>query len=191
MRNYFAGMFQSICQRGWFETFRTGHLTVVAPALMLPALLPLAIVLLPEISSSHGREADPCARSTATSLDCVAASTATSEYAKPVVTLPQTEWRPVSEPGLSLSLPTPLVEQHQGEPRIEHTAMYAEQRHKTRAAGVPLLPDVLKPQRLHPKPARPIIAARGTPGVQKQYAPTKPTDRGESRHTVGIVSGSP
>jgi uncharacterized protein len=174
-----------------FETFRTGHVTVVAPALVLPALLLLALVLLPEISSSRGLEADPCDRSTVTSLGCVAASAAASEYAKPVVMLPPTESRPVSDPGLSLSLPAPLVEQHQAEPRIRHTAMYAEQRYKTRAAGFPLLPDVLKPQRPHPRPARPIIAAHGTPGAQKEYAPTKPTDGGESQHTVGIVTGSP
>jgi hypothetical protein len=49
-------MFRAICQRGWFEAFRTGHVTVVVPALMLLALLPLlALVLLPEISSSRGR----------------------------------------------------------------------------------------------------------------------------------------
>jgi uncharacterized protein len=186
MRSHFRGMFRAICQRGWFETFRTGHVTVVVPALMLLALLPLlALVLLPEISSSRGLEAGPCARSTATSLDCVATSAATSEYAKPVVTLPQTV------PRQSLSLPAPLVEQHQGEPRSKHTAMYAEQRHKTHAAGFPLLPDVLKPQRLHPRPARRIIAAHGTPGVQKEYTPTKPTDGRESRRTVGIVAGSP
>jgi len=158
---------------------------------MLPALLPLALVLLPEISSSRGLEAGPCARSTVTSLDCVATSAAASEYAKPVVTLQRTVSRPVSDPRQSLSLPARLVEQYQGEPRSKHTAMYAEQRHKIHAAGMPLLPDVLKPQRLHPRPARPVIAAHGTPGVQKEYAPTKPKNGGESRHTVGIVTGIP
>ena len=82
MRSYFQRMFRSVCQRGAFETFRTGHVTVVAPALMLLALLPLAFVLLPEISSSRGLEADPCARSVVTSLDCVTVSAAASEYAK-------------------------------------------------------------------------------------------------------------
>ena len=62
MRRYFRGMFRAICERGWFETFRTGHVAVVVPALMLPALLPLALVLLPETSSSRGLEAGPCAR---------------------------------------------------------------------------------------------------------------------------------
>jgi hypothetical protein len=69
--------------------------------------------------------------------------------------------------------------------------MYAEQRHKTHAAGIPLLPDVLKPQQLHARPARRIIAAHETPGVQKEFTPTKPTDGRESRRTVGIVAGSP
>jgi uncharacterized protein len=190
MRSYFRGMFRAICQRNWFETFRTGHVTVVVPALMLLALLPLALVLLPEISSSRGLEASPCAHSTVTSLDCVATSAAAA-FAKPDVTLQQTVSRPVSEPRQSPSPSAPLVEQHQGEPRSKHTAMYAEQRHKTHAAGFPLLPDVLKPQRLHPRPARRIIAAHGTTGVQKEFTPTKPTDGHESRRTVGIVAGSP
>jgi uncharacterized protein len=191
MRSCFRRMFRSICQRGSFEAFRTGHMTVVAPALMLPALLPLVLVLPPEISSSRGLEADPCARSTVMSLDCVAALAAASQAAKPVVTLPQTESRPVSETGLSLSPLAPLAEQRQDEPWTKHTATYAENRHKTPAVGVPLLPDVLKPQRLHPRPAHPTVAAHGNPAVQKEYGPTKPTGEGESRHNVGIVTGSP
>jgi hypothetical protein len=57
MRRYFRGMFRAICERGSFETFRTGHVAVIVPALMLLALLPLALVLLPETSSSRGLEA--------------------------------------------------------------------------------------------------------------------------------------
>jgi hypothetical protein len=38
MRRYFRGMFRAICERGWFETFRTGHVAVVVPALILGPL---------------------------------------------------------------------------------------------------------------------------------------------------------
>jgi uncharacterized protein len=191
MRSYFRWMFWSLCQPGWFKTFRTEHVTVVAPVLMLLALLPLALVLLPGISSSRVLEAGPCARSPATTLDCVAASVGASEDPKPVVTLPQTASRPVSESRLSLSLPTPLVAQRQGEQKVKHAALYAEQKRKTHAVEFPLLPDVLKPQRLRPRPAHPITAVHGAPGGQKEYAPTKPTDVRESQHTAGIVAGNP
>jgi hypothetical protein len=67
------------------------------------------------------------------------------------------------------------------------TGLHAEQ--KRRTVGVPLLPDVLKPERWHSRPAHATVAAHGEPAVEKESAPTRQTGVGENRTTAGIVAG--
>jgi uncharacterized protein len=57
---------------------------------------------------------------------------------------------------------------------------------------VPILPDVLKPQALHSRPARTAAAVPGTPtGVRSQLVPTKPIVWPEHQVTAGIVTSNP
>jgi uncharacterized protein len=56
---------------------------------------------------------------------------------------------------------------------------------------VPILPDVLRPQALHSRPARTAAAVPGTPtAVRSQLVPTKPMLLPEHQVTAGIVTGS-
>jgi TRAP-type uncharacterized transport system substrate-binding protein len=161
---------------------------LVAAALVLVASLALALVPVPGISSLRALEAGPCGR--ATIFDCVSAPVAASEDAKLLVALPQTVMRSLrgSRQPRSPSVLTVSVEQQQRDPRrVMRTGLHAEQKHKMHTAGVPLLPDVLKPERLHSRPER--TAVPGAPAVQKESAPTKQTGAGENRRTTGIVAG--
>jgi uncharacterized protein len=175
MRSDFRGMFQR-------------HV-VIAAALVLVALAALTLVLVPGISSLRALEAGPCAR--ATILACVRTPVATARDAKRLLALPQT----VSRPSLGGS-PKPRwptvrpasIEPYPGDAHwVMRTGLHTEQ--KRRTVGVPLLPDVLKPERWHSRPAHATVAAHGEPAVEKESAPTRQTGVGENRTTAGIVAG--
>jgi len=178
MRSHFRGMLQR-------------HVIVVAGALILVALLALVLVLVPGISSLRALEAGPCGR--ATIFDCVRAPVAASEDAKLLVALSRAVMRSSLSGSRELGSPSVLtvpVDLRQGDPRsIMHTGLRAEQKRTMHTAGVPLLPDVLKPERLHSRPERATVAVPGAPGVQKESTPTKQSDVGENRRTAGIVAG--
>jgi len=154
------------------------HLIVAAAALIVVASLALALVLVPGISSLRALEAGPCGR--ATIFDCVPSPVAASADAKLLVGLPHTVMRSsLSSSRGPRSVPT-VSEPHQGDPRwVMHTGLHAEVKRKMHTAGVPLLPDVLKPERLHSRPERATPAVPRAPGVQRKSALTKQTDAGE------------
>ena len=167
MRSRFRGMFQL-------------HV-VIAAALILVALVALALVLVPGISSLRAREA--CAR--ATIWACLRTPVPASKDAKLLLALPQT----VLRPSLGGSPKPVLVEPYQGDAHFMRTGLHTEQKHRTGA--VPLPPDVLKPERWHSRPARATVAAHGAPAVEKETTPAKQTGVGENRTTAGIVAGDP
>jgi uncharacterized protein len=178
VRSHFRGMFQL-------------HVFVIAAALIVVAFVVLALALLPGISSLQALEAGHCAR--ATIWACVRTPVPASKDVKLLLALPQTVLRPSlggsHKPGWLSALPV-AVEPYQGHThRVVPTGLHTEQ--KRRTAGVPLLPDVLKPERWHSRPARAAVAVHGAPAVEKESAPTKQTGAGENRTTVGIVAGDP
>ena len=133
MRSRFRGMFQL-------------HV-VIAAALILVALVALALVLVPGISSLRAREA--CAR--ATIWACLRTPVPASKDAKLLLALPQT----VLRPSLGGSPKPVSVEPYHGDAHwVMRTGLHTEQKH--RAGAVPLPPDVLKPERWHSRPARPL-----------------------------------
>ena len=125
----------------------------------------------------------PCARTTIGA--CLRTPVPASKDAKLLLALPQT----VLRPSLGGSPKPVLVEPYQGDAHFMRTGLHTEQKHRT--AAVPLLPDVLKPERRHSRPARATVAAHGAPAVEKESTPTKQTDVGENRATAGIVAGEP
>jgi len=168
MRSRFRGMFQL-------------HV-VIAAALILVALVALALVLVPGISSLRAREA--CAR--ATIWACLRTPVPASKDAKLLLALPQT----VLRPSLGGSPKPVSVEPYHGDAHwVMRTGLHTEQKH--RAGAVPLPPDVLKPERWHSRPARATVAAHGAPAVEKETTPAKQTGVGENRTTAGIVAGDP
>ena len=178
MRSHFRGMFAL-------------HVVVIAAALIPVALVALALVLVPGISSVRALEAGACARATIGA--CVLTPVPASNDAKLLLALPQKVLRPSLGGSPKPRWPSVLpvsVEPYQGDAHwVVRTGLHTEQ--KRRTAGVPLLPDVLKPERWHSRPVRATVAAHGAPAVEKESAPTKQTGVGENRTTAGIVAGDP
>ena len=161
---------------------------IAAAAFMIVVLLASALGLVPGVSPLRALEANPCPR--AARSDCVSTPVAASKAAEHVVALLQTASPPSS--GGSPEHGSPAAKQHQGGPLlVMRTRLHAEQKHKTHTAGIPLLPDVLKPERFRSRPARATAAVHPAPAVQKESAPTKQAGERENRSTVGIVAGDP
>ena len=177
MRSHFRGMFQP-------------HV-VIAAALFVVALAALALVLVPGTSSLRALEAGPCVR--ARIWACLRTPAPASKDAKLLLASPQSVVRPSlggsPRPRWPSVLPVAGEPYEGGAHWVMRTGLHTEQKHRT--AAVPLLPDVLKPERRHSRPARATVAAHGAPAVEKESAPTKQTDVGENRATAGIVAGEP